>query len=241
MSDKELEVINENKEIAAGGMDINKIMALAVEKGDLDKVEKMMELQERFEAREARKDYVVAMSAFRAECPTIIKTKEAYNNKYAGLAETIAQIKSLLAKCGLSHSWKIDNKDKEVSVTCFVTHIGGHQESTTMTAPPDTGGKKNPIQEISSTVSYLERYTLYAILGLASAEMDDDGAGSGAEYINDEQMATINEWIESIGGDCLKNFKKYMGVDELDKILAKDYKKAITALQNTAKKKEGAK
>ena len=71
--------------------------------------------------------------------------------------------------------------------------------------------------------------------------MDDDGAGSEAEYINEEQMVAINEWIESIGGDCLQNFKKYIGVGELDKILAKDYKKAITALKNTEKKKKGAK
>lgn len=242
MADKdELEVVNENKQISTGGIDINQIMALAIEKGDLDKVEKMMELQERFEKNEARKAYVRAMSAFRAECPTIVKTKEAYNNKYAGLAETIAQIKDLLAKCGLSHSWKIGNEDEFVSVTCCVTHVDGHQECTTMSAPPDSGGKMNPIQKIASTISYLERYTFYAILGLASAEMDDDGAGAEAEYIDDEQMTAINEWIESIGGDCLQNFKKYIGVEELDKILAKDFKKAITALKNTEKKKKEAK
>ena len=62
-----------------------------------------------------------------------------------------------------------------------------------------------------------------------------------AGYITEEQMVAINEWIESIGGDCLQNFKKYIGVDDLDKILAKDYKKAITALKNTEKKKKGAK
>lgn len=214
------------------------LLALAIQQGaGIDQIEKLMALKERHEANEARKAYVRAMSAFRADCPTIIKTKEAYNNKYAGLAETIAQIKSLLAKCGLSHSWKIGNEEKLVSVTCCVTHIDGHQECTTMKAPPDSGGKKNAIQEIASTISYLERYTLYAILGLASAEMDDDGAGSEAEYIDEEQMATINEWIESTKTDLAK-FKKYMGVDGLEKILAKDYKKALNALKRKEQKGE---
>jgi hypothetical protein len=49
-----------------------------------------------------------------------------------------------------------------------------------MKAPPDDSGKKNPIQQIASTVSYLERYTLFAITGLAPQE-DDDGAGANKQ------------------------------------------------------------
>ena len=205
------------------------LIGMAIEQNSgIEQLEKLMALQERYEANEAKKAYVVAMNAFRSECPSIIKTKEAYNNKYAGLAETIEQIKELLAKCGLSHSWKINDHEKGVSVTCYVTHVAGHQESTTMSAPPDTGGKKNPIQEIASTVSYLERYTLYAILGLASIEMDNDGQ-TEAEYITPDQLEIINKIIEDKKVD-LSMFLDYMAVETLDKIDAKDYKKAEMAL-----------
>ncbi|MCK5605057.1 ERF family protein [Candidatus Pacearchaeota archaeon] len=242
---KELEVITENKEIATGGMDINKIMALAIEKGDLDKVEKMMELQERFEANEARKAYVVAMAAFKAKPPKIDKDasvkygQTAY--KHATLGNVVDKINKGLSGQGLSAAWQTEQKDKSIAVTCIITHILGHSESTTLEAGADTSGAKNSIQAIGSTITYLQRYTLLSLAGLATAEIDDDGAGSESEYIDGEQMATINEWIESIGGDCLQNFKKYIGVDDLDKILAQDYKKAITALKNTEKKKKGAK
>ena len=110
----------------------------------------------------------------------------------------------------------------------------GHSESTTLEAAADQSGGKNAIQAIGSTVTYLERYTLLALTGLATHE-DDDGAGSEAEYINEEQMMTINEFIESTKADFAK-FKKYMGVDEIDKILAPDYKKAIAALKAKEKK-----
>ena len=243
----ELEVVNENKEIATGGMDINKIMALAVEKGDLDKIEKMMELQERYEKREAEKAYHVAMTAFKASPPKINKdahvnfshSKGTTDYKHATLANVTSKINMALSEHGLSAAWTT-SQEKGIAVTCKITHIMGHSESTTLEAAADSSGGKNAIQAIGSTVTYLERYTLLALTGLATHAEDDDGAGSEAEYIDEEQMATINEWIESIGGDCLQNFKKYIGVDDLDKILAKDYKKAITALKNTEKKKKGA-
>ena len=250
MTDKnELEVVNENKQISTGGIDVNKIMALAIEKGDLDKIEKMMELQERFEKNEARKAYVVAMTDFKANPPKIekdshvkykLKTGGTTEYKHATLANVTDKINMALSGHGLSAAWETDQDEKGIAVTCKITHILGHSETTTLKAGGDDSGGKNKIQAIGSTVTYLERYTLLALTGLATHEEDDDGAGAEAEYIDDEQMASINEWIESIGGDCFQNFKKYIGVDELDKILAKDYKKAITALKNTEKKKKEA-
>lgn len=161
---------------AAESITPGQMLQIAVEQGaDIEKLEKLMQLQERWEAANAKKAYIAAMSEFRKQCPTIEKTRKGHNTKYAGLAESIDQIKGLLAECGLSHSWNTTQDGDVVSVTCTVTHIGGHSESTTLCAGPDTTGSKNSIQAIGSTVSYLQRYTLFAILGLASQEMDNDG------------------------------------------------------------------
>jgi hypothetical protein len=46
--------------------------------------------------------------------------------------------------------------------------------------PPDAGGAKNAIQARASTKTYLERYTLLAILGLSSKDADADG-GKGRD------------------------------------------------------------
>ncbi len=152
------------------------MLQIAVEQGaDLDKLEKLMDLQERWEEREAQKAFTVSMSDFRNRCPAIVKTRSGHNIKYAGLAESIDQIKDLMAECGLSHSWSTGQEGSDVKVTCTVTHILGHSESTLLVAGPDTTGSKNSIQAIGSTVSYLQRYTLFAILGLASQDADTDG------------------------------------------------------------------
>ena len=151
------------------------MLMIAVEQGaDIDKLEKLMALQERWEEAQAKKAYVLSMSKFRQDCPMIAKTRTGHNTKYAGLAETIEQIKGLMSDHGLSHGWTTSQQDGLVSVTCTVTHVYGHSESTTLTAGADTTGSKNSIQAIGSTVSYLQRYTLFALLGLAAAE-DTDG------------------------------------------------------------------
>lgn len=218
-------------------------LTLAIEKGaDLNQIEKLMELQEKYDAREARKAYVVAMAAFKADPPKIDKDasvkygQTAY--KHATLGNVTDKINKGLSKQGLSAAWQTEQKEKTIAVTCKITHILGHSESTTLEAGADTSGAKNSIQAIGSTITYLQRYTLLSLAGLATEEMDDDGAGSEAEYIDDEQMATLNEWIESTKTDLAK-FKKYLGVDGLDKLLVKDYKKALNALKS--KEKTGAK
>ena len=149
---------------------------------DVEKLDKLMEMQLRWEANEAKKAYVQAMADFRAQCPQIVKTQTvSFSNTHythASLGGTIEQIKDLLTQCGLSHSWRTQNAPGQpIGVSCVITHAQGHSEETTLSAAPDTSGAKNPIQAIGSAVSYLQRYTLFAMLGLASAS-DDDGAST---------------------------------------------------------------
>lgn len=149
---------------------------------DLDKLEKLLNLQERWEANEAKKAYHRAMTAFKANPPMIEKDKKVSfgNTKYshASLANVSGKINVELSKHGLSASWKV-SQNGIISVTCKITHEQGHSEETTLTAPADASGSKNLIQQIGSTISYLERYSLLALTGLATNEMEDDGKSSG--------------------------------------------------------------
>ncbi|RME56033.1 ERF family protein [Candidatus Parcubacteria bacterium] len=166
---------------------------------DLDKLERLWELQQKWEANEARKAFNNAMAAFRAECPKIGKNrsvsfggKSAY--KHATLDHVIEVIQPVLAKHGLSFSWRVDQKGETIGVTCIVTHVHGHQESTTMYGAPDKSGSKNSIQAIGSTTTYLQRYTLFSILGLAAGEDDDASAAANEQSILarfDDPLAAI--------------------------------------------------
>lgn len=164
----------------------NALLAIAVQQGaDLDKLERLLALQERWEKNEAAKAYSAAFAGFKAEAVRIIKNKQVTDGPlkgkaYAELFAVVNAITPALSAHSLHASWKITKDEKDwIEVTCTVKHVGGHSESVSMGGPPDTGGAKNGIQARASTVSYLERYTLKAITGLAEQGDDNDGASNG--------------------------------------------------------------
>ena len=173
----------------------------ALERGmDAETIGKFMDLADRHEAKQAKRDFDEAMSRFREECPVIRRTADAHNSKYAKLSNVITAIKGTMADCGLSHSWRTEQDSGLISVTCVVSHVGGHSERTTLAGEPDKSGSKNSIQAIGSTVSYLERYTLFAILGIASSDMDDDGGSAGQEsdLIDPATQADIDALVDEV-------------------------------------------
>ena len=209
---------------------------------DLDKLEKFMALQEKWEANQARKAYTAAMSDFKKNPPEIEKDrhveyktstgKTEYN--HASLGNVTAKINAALGEHGLSAAWTTEQGEKGVTVTCKITHVLGHFETTSLTAAHDSSGGKNAIQALGSTISYLERYTILALTGLATHDMDDDGAG--VEYIDEKQLSTLMDIADSKGVDKAK-FLTYMEAESFEKILKGDYNKAVYGLK-LAKEKE---
>lgn len=206
------------------------MLQIAIEKGaDINQLEKFIDLHERWEKAEAKKSYIKAMSEFRSKCPVIKKTRLAHNSTYAGLSETIEQIKGLLSENGLSHAWKTSQQDGQITVQCCVTHVDGHTECTQLTAGLDTTGSKNSIQALGSTVSYLERYTLFAILGLASSDQDNDG-NIAVETISEEQSADLKSLIDEVGADESK-FLKMCKITSLKELPVNKLEGAIKRLE----------
>ena len=174
-------IVTDGKGIVAGSPADLIIQAIHGQ-SDLEKIEKLLELQERWEANEARKAYHEAMSIFKKNPPSIGKDRKVEykvaggTTRYfhASLANVTEKINSALAIHGLSASWVTNQVNNVIKVTCKITHKLGHSETTELSAMPDTSGAKNSIQAIGSTVSYLERYTVLALTGLATHEMDTD-------------------------------------------------------------------
>lgn len=158
------------------------LLQMALEKNaSMEQVEKLMDLQERFEKNEARKAYNRAFSAFKAEVISIIKTAKTTSGPltgriYADKNDVVMAVTPALSRHGLSSSWKITKDEKDwIEVTCYLRHEAGHEESVSMGGPPDVGGAKSAIQARASANSYLERYTLKAITGLSEKGEDNDG------------------------------------------------------------------
>jgi len=184
------------------------ILALAVQKGaDVGVLEKLMDLQERWEANEAKKLYVQAMTAFKQKCPAVLpkdgvvdftSSKGRTHYTHATLGGIVTKVTALMGEHGLSVAWSTGQQNGGVTVTCHITHEAGHSESVTLSGPPDDSGNKNRIQQVGSTVTYLQRYTLLSALGLATADQDDDGICANGYAV----IHVTPYQVEEITGHC---------------------------------------
>ena len=191
--------------------------------GTMEQLNQMMELQDRWEANEARKAYNSAFSDFKAEAVRVIKAKHVTDGplkgkSYAELYSVVDAVTPALSKHGLGASWKLTKDEPQwIEVTCTLKHILGHSEAVSMGGPPDAGGAKNAIQARASTVSYLERYTLKAVTGIAEGGQDDDGGVAIIETAKYDAIGTLREWSiradSALNAEVLNKTRKMAGVE----------------------------
>jgi len=209
----------------------------AVESGaGLEMVEKLMSLQERWETGQARKAFDRAIAAAKAKITPIQRNAKGHNDKrYADFAAIAKVVDPILSEHGLSYRFRTAQSDR-ISVTCILSHEDGHSEETTLTGPADSSGNKNAIQAIGSTLTYLQRYSLVQMLGLAAAADDDGKAGGNVVTVTQKQADDIRDLIEA-NGKKLADFLKWAKVDQIEQIAADKYDSCVAAINFKAPSK----
>lgn len=174
---------------------------------DLDKMERLMQMHERMQAKAAATDYSAALADMQDALPSIGERGNAAGRYTYALWEDInAAIKPILKRYGFALSFRTDCTDG-IAVTGVLSHRSGHSESTTIRLAADSSGNKNAVQAIASSVSYGKRYTAGALLNLTSHGEDDD-AFTAATSVD------ISGWRDAIAGAVDKQ-----GLDNLAKEL----------------------
>ena len=208
------------------------MISAAVESGkDLAYIEKLMDMERRWKADQAREAYYEALAEFKKVPVQVIKDKQnkQYDSRYASIGNIVNTVNAAMAPFGLNARWDIDQTEG-IKVTCILSHTLGHSESVPMTGPPDESGKKNPLQQIKSTITYLKVSTFEAVTGVVSVDApDDDGNGSG-DVISEEQIADLEALITEVGSDKAA-FLRYCKVGDLDEILSRKYRIAVQVLE----------
>lgn len=194
----------------------------------IEKLERMLAMKERLDGANARKAFDLAMSAAKAAIPPIIKNRTVSHEtrtggtksyKHEDLAEIARTIDPILSEHGLSYRYRTKQEGDRLLVTCVVSHRDGYSEDTTLSGPLDPSGNKNAHQAIGSAVTYLQRYTLKAALGLAVAQDDDGAAGSTPIGITADQFLGLRDLMDRSGADEEK-FLAHFKIDMLDNLPA---------------------
>lgn len=177
-------IVQEEQPLATEASQPMKLIELAISQNfDLDKFERLFELQERWEKNQAKRAFDQAFSNFQSELPTVPKSKTAsfqtkngwmeYN--YASIDDVVKALTPVLPQHGLSYRFEQAMSNNVIYIICILTHADGHSVSCKMQGFPDQSGNKNLLQQMASTVSYLKKYTLSNVTGLACVDDDNDG------------------------------------------------------------------
>lgn len=203
---------------------------------DIDKMERLLQMQERVMDRQAMMAYSAAMAAMQTELPSIEERGQTNNGCYATLEDIVDTVRPIMQKYGFAVSFRIQTQERGIQITGVLMHKDGHREETSMLLPADMSGNKNAVQAFGSSTSYGKRYVLSALLNITTRGQDDNGNAStkvGIKTVTAFQAgqiqrlisqcpATTQEWFSGKYGSAVQ-----VPYSDFDKLRASLTKRAV--------------
>lgn len=191
---------------------------------DVDKLEKLMNLQERIINKQAEQSYNIAMSAAQTQMHPVSAdaTNPQTRSKYATYAALDNKLRPIYTRYGFALSFDTGKSEQpdHLLVKCHVTHKDGFSKIHQVDMPADGKGAKGgdvmtKTHAAGSAMSYGMRYLLKMIFNVAIGEYDDDGNGAGTD-----DSATA-DWLAAIDAaesmDALKEIADKLRKEMLSK------------------------
>lgn len=206
---------------------------------DVEKMERLLAMQERIMKQNAEMAFNAAMRAAQEEMPKVLRNKrnDQTSSNYADLEKVNEVIVPVYTKHGFSLSFGTADTalSGHIRITCLVSHVEGHSRPYFTDMPLDLAGikgnqNKTPTHAHGSTMSYGRRYLTLLIFNITLTNEDKDGNKPG-DRITDDQVTVLMDLAEEVKADRTK-FLAYMKVEKLADIAAKDFNRAKTALES---------
>ena len=228
-----------------GDGEVGGLLRLALEqKVPVEIIERLVALQERILASNARAAFVQAMAKFQSEVGPIPKTHaievdragvKQVRSRFAPLHVIAEHIREPLARNGLSYSWDSLVDGDKVAIICTVRHVLGHEQTSRFECRTQDAGAPgmSGVQIAGSARTYGERYSLVQGLGLTTADEDTDGRApenGSADKITEKQAADLDVLLEEVGADKAR-FLAWLKVPSFADLPASDLQRAITELE----------
>ena len=169
---------------------------------DVDKMERLLNMQERIMAKESESTFNAAMNQAQAGVKQV--SADARNDQtrsdYATYSALDKAIRPIYISNGFSLSFGTEDSPMEscVRVICHVSHIGGYSRKYHIDMPADGKGAKGgdvmtKTHATGAATQYGMRYLLKMIFNVAIGD-DDDGTAAGGATSSALEVETC--WIE---------------------------------------------
>ena len=155
----------------------------------------------------------LALSKAQAKLGSVHKGEKGYGYSYSSLASTIEVSKEILAENELAVTQlvgKVDMEAKTGTVTTILLHSSGEFIKTESTIPLIEMKGTNDAQNYGAVISYLRRYSLQAILNMASEDNDASSKGKAdtSKYKKPAEKKAVSKVEESEDKSKKPRFRK---------------------------------
>src|SRR6266404_3460594 len=154
---------------------------------DIDKLDRLLLMRERENARVAEQTFNAAMAAAQAEMEPIRfdSSNDQTRSRYASYAALDRAVRPIYTKHGFALSFNTADAalPEQARIVCDACHVGGHTRRYHVDMPVDGKGARGgdvmtKTHAMGSGISYGMRYLLRMIFNLA-IDQDDDGNAAG--------------------------------------------------------------
>jgi hypothetical protein len=210
-------------------------------------LEKLMDLYERDQARQAEKEFASAFVALQAELLPIVADTPVPNNdgsvryKFARYEDIMATVRPLLLKHGFTVSFSMSFSEGRVTQACTLQHTGGHSRTNQFTARIGRGPPgATETQGDGAASTYAKRFALCDALNIV-IERDSDGRPPEADAriegapITPDKAQYLRELVRDTKSDEAA-FLKFAGAAKYEEIGSARYDSLVAALHRKAKR-----
>ena len=141
-----------------------------------------------------------------------------FKSKYADLNSVWGACREPLSKNGLAVTQTVQQRESGDVLVTLLGHASGQWMSSTMSLRIKSDGKTNELQVLGSCLTYLRRFALAAIVGVAPAEDDDGNGGKGYQARPEPAPAPAIEMITAFQVEQLKKEVETCSVEFIAKL-----------------------
>lgn len=225
------------------GDPIAKMLSAVIEKGvtseSVGALEKLCDLYERMQQKDAEKQFASAFVALQSELPVIVASSVIPNRgKYERFEDVMRVVSPLLAKHGFSVAFSMDFKENRIVETCHLSHVAGVTKSNSFAVR--VGGRADSeTQADCKAATTAKRNALLNALNIVIRQdvyqNEDADASLEGDLINRDQAQILREMVKETGSDEAK-FLAFAGAEKYEDIRLARYNEVFGILNRKAKK-----
>lgn len=206
-------------------------------------LEKLVDLYERMELRNAEKAFAAAFVALQSEMPTVNMSKAVPDKmgnlkyRYAPYEEIMATVRPYLLKHGFTVTFSMSFGEGRVTQECTLQHVGGHSRKNQFMCRIGNGPPgSSEAQGDGAASTYAKRFALCNALNIV-CEIDPDGKEDAKNLgapIAADKVLYLRELLRESKSDETA-FLKFAQVARLEDIGTNDYDRLVAAVQRKLK------